>query len=343
MSATATLGGPPTVTDLHAEARIEFERGVLADESAVGLVFAIDRLDELTLRLGAGGRARAIAALRALVDEAVAELPGTRTPVFVERPDGWFVLVPRTDRETGQALAKRLVDVARDDARLPTVSAGLSYDARRAPIFFETLLEVAERGAEVAAAGGGDRLAQTDLYRLVQRRCERDDEATRRQQQARAKIGAAELPQRAAEEASRTIDAWMDPDEAEARADHLLSELEAQEASLGQSDAARERLAFEQQALADLKALEEAKNREHRQEVERLERRIAKLASALESAEGQITRLAQVKSIDPGVASVYHSVQGIDPEDAQRELKKELLETVFVSNRQLLEMIASRR
>ncbi len=73
----------------------------------------------------------------------------------------------------------------------------------------------------------------------------------------------------------------------------------------------------------------------HDQELARLGLRIKKLNTALKTSEDALTRLVEQKEIDPGVASIYRSVQGIAPDAVNVERKQELLRVVFVNNLRL--------
>lgn len=63
-----------------------------------------------------------------------------------------------------------------------------------------------------------------------------------------------------------------------------------------------------------------------------LERRIDKLNKALSDTENALRQLAKMKSIDPGIASIYDSVQGLSLDELNFERKKELLAVVFLEN-----------
>jgi hypothetical protein len=67
-------------------------------------------------------------------------------------------------------------------------------------------------------------------------------------------------------------------------------------------------------------------------ETENQERRVAKLVKSLEQTEAVLARVAAAKAIDPGVASIYDSVQGLSGLDAALEKKKELLVHIFEAN-----------
>ncbi len=75
-----------------------------------------------------------------------------------------------------------------------------------------------------------------------------------------------------------------------------------------------------------------ADERAHDERIEMLERRIAKLNKSLESAEKLIQKLYKVKEIDPGIASLYRGVQGLELNEEDFELKKEMLKGIFEAN-----------
>jgi hypothetical protein len=70
-------------------------------------------------------------------------------------------------------------------------------------------------------------------------------------------------------------------------------------------------------------------------ELAQLQRRINKLNTALEDAEGRLQEMARRKSTDPGIASIYREVQGLSGEDSHAELKKALMADIFRANLQL--------
>lgn len=71
------------------------------------------------------------------------------------------------------------------------------------------------------------------------------------------------------------------------------------------------------------------------EKVEFLEKRIAKLNEALAAAEGNLAKLARMKGIDPGVASLFDGVQGLSDDDPNFARKSELLTQVFNENLEL--------
>jgi hypothetical protein len=70
----------------------------------------------------------------------------------------------------------------------------------------------------------------------------------------------------------------------------------------------------------------------YRDRIEMLERRLVKLTDALTETEDVMAKLAAAAQIDPGIASVYRTVQGLAPESAWREAKLEMLREIFEAN-----------
>lgn len=80
----------------------------------------------------------------------------------------------------------------------------------------------------------------------------------------------------------------------------------------------------------------EARRAEHQHEVDQLNRRLSKLNSALQNSESQLKKVLKAKAIDPGIASVYDEVQGLDMQDSLFEQKKELMASIFEANVKLI-------
>lgn len=78
-----------------------------------------------------------------------------------------------------------------------------------------------------------------------------------------------------------------------------------------------------------------AQRRELEGETQQLSRRLTKLMRGLERTEAVLARVSKMKSIDVGVESIYREVQGLQPEDEERELKQAMMEDIFQANLQL--------
>ncbi|HVS18157.1 MAG TPA: hypothetical protein VMT18_06115 [Planctomycetota bacterium] len=78
----------------------------------------------------------------------------------------------------------------------------------------------------------------------------------------------------------------------------------------------------------------------HRRQVNTLERRIAKLTLQLARTEAELIRLATLKDVDPGISSVYRSVQGVSPHEEALAAKHSLLKQIFQANLELKSAMA---
>ncbi|MFT5199687.1 MAG: hypothetical protein ACI87O_002358 [Planctomycetota bacterium] len=74
-----------------------------------------------------------------------------------------------------------------------------------------------------------------------------------------------------------------------------------------------------------------------------LERRLLKLAGALNSQESLLLEMRQGAGDDTGVASSFRAVQGLKSHGVQNERKRELMEQLYKSNQVLREKITSPR
>jgi hypothetical protein len=232
---------------------------------------------------------------------------------------------PHAARAGADALAKRILEGARRlkfeaDGRQVrvTLAIGGSHNQTTRPIqrlFYVTLLSVAESGLDVALQGGGDRYVHTELYDWFQKRAER------------------ELP-RGVLSPTPAPGALFGQDPSSP----LQAEYVPGMRIFANPEAARARNAAEIPAVAPGPAvapLTDERELDYRRQIENLERRITKLNEMLERTEQDLSRMAAMKLVDPGVASIYRSVQGISPEDEAKALKKELMQKIFEANLEL--------
>lgn len=78
----------------------------------------------------------------------------------------------------------------------------------------------------------------------------------------------------------------------------------------------------------------------HAREIDLLERRIAKLTQLLEQTEAELRRIAKLKNIDLGLASVHRGVQGLSAEEDALAFKRSLMREIFQANQELQRVIA---
>ena len=74
---------------------------------------------------------------------------------------------------------------------------------------------------------------------------------------------------------------------------------------------------------------------DHQRKYDMLERRLAKLAGNLEMTEAELRATMARKNIDPGVASIYRTVQGLSAAEEDAELKKDMMSKIFEANLEL--------
>ncbi|MCB9906849.1 MAG: hypothetical protein H6830_03955 [Planctomycetes bacterium] len=72
-----------------------------------------------------------------------------------------------------------------------------------------------------------------------------------------------------------------------------------------------------------------------------LEKRLLKLTGALEDQESLLAQMRQQKGAEPGLASTFRAVQGLNPGQTALELKRTLMRRIFESNQELRERITS--
>lgn len=142
---------------------------------------------------------------------------------------------------------------------------------------------------------------------------------------------------RSAEEAARG------PTEIEREEDERLAE-EIRVAFDGQLESVSPQLRRVQRAATD-RALEVLRAARHtafdagqaksRDDVQQLERRVAKLVATLDSTEAVLKRVASMKDIEFGLASIYREVPGLAPEEADSDRKRDLMSQIFQKNLEL--------
>lgn len=235
---------------------------------------------------------------------------------------------------------------------------------------FETLVGVASEGLRVAANGGGGRHTHSELYGFLQSGLERRhperlaEQARRVADLASVADGAA----RAGEEPTvgRTVPAPLPATEERAtppptprpvtsaappaipvrapRPDHeraagelgaavheLLAGLQAGAADVGVVERSLEALITERVERERREATSLAERR-YGLEVDRLERRLHKLNTALEESEARALARRAAALEETGEASAYRTVQGLSAADEQFERKRQLMEEIFVAN-----------
>ncbi len=308
--------------------RIEFERAQRHAYPLVCMLIAVDRLGQLHDLYGIESKDEILHSVIGMLRESMRDCDH----LGVTQDDHLLAVFPHTTPEAAGLLARRLLASARKlrfdrDGRSLRISLsiGVSHNKAESEASFDTLLHVAEEGLAVADAGGGDRFVETELYQLYEKSRRAQKRGT-----SQPVVAAGPLP---------TGPAPKPPSREELFGRALLELLAAQ----GFDDAALKALSPDAIATA-LRQFQEQKARaesaqgtDRELEIELLERRIAKLTQVLGVTEEELRRIAAMKGIEFGIASIYRTVQGLagDAKDAQR--KREMMKIIFEANFELMQ------
>ena len=311
--------------------RVEFERGQRYRYDVACMLIQVDRLQQIQMIHGWESREEI---LRALVDTVKRETRDADLLGYLVQ-DGLLALFPHTNEAAARALANRMLARSRQlsfqgvagSIRI-TLSIGMSHNSGHSNLSFETLKEVAREGLNVADMGGGDRWAETELYSLVERTRAAEEESLRREAEALAPA----LAESARNPSYRDILESMVAQD---------GDLERAVALLVDQIMSRAMREAREEAAAEPQPDELPEEREHayQREIDLLRRRVAKLTESLGMTEQEIARLRRTKSVDDGLASIYRDVQGLDASEAQAEMKKMLMESIFQANLDLQKQV----
>ena len=309
-------GGLFSLQEVQRLMRIEFDRSQRYHYPLACFLIVVDRLERLNDLHGVEIKRAVHQALTELLRSEIRS-SDLLACLLNER---LLVMLPHATREGADTLAQRILAGARRLAfesqgrsvRI-TLSIGGAHNQLVEEPQYETLLSVAEGGLDVAIASGGDRYVHSELYEHFEKKHHRD-------RRRRTDVAPAQPLPPPEPGPARQIFALgnMPPPPAPAPVREPLPDL----------------------TPAERDELLQAKDREHRQEVENLERRIAKLTSMLEKTEGDLRLMAGMKLGDAGVASIYKSVQGLSEEETALELKRDLMQKIFEANMELKQAIA---
>lgn len=321
--------------------RMEIELGLArrAGRQAALIAIAIELPAEA---VGADVQGRALSAVEALLR---AEAPEP-APTIARTAELLYALLPGRELEQARTLAERLVERARQ-LEIPglgrelraSLSIGIARSEPAKDWWFATLADVAREGALLARTRGGESVAHTELYALCQRAAERagprpkvvlPPEVVAHGAQLAPHTPAAAPQKRPAAPASPRTPA-------PARAASAPAAIPAAAPAPMQSAPQPAEVA----GASELEEVLAAREREHREEVELLERRIAKLLGTIEEHEKELREVMRRQS-EGGVPSIYREVQGLSSEDEHYRIKAGLMESILQANLELRECLRSR-
>jgi diguanylate cyclase (GGDEF)-like protein len=314
--------------------RIEYERALRYEYPISLMVVGVDRLDYLHDLYGYESREEILQAV-------VGQLRSiTRASDFLGCmvDDRMMALFPHTEERASDAIAGRLLRGTRSltfesggRTLRVTLSAGITTATPGGEASFEEFAESAQDGLAFAMEWGGDRYARreaaSDLIENLREELEVEAQLLREQQKS---LGTplpviVDLPTRSVEE--RIHEIFQARPEGGGDLEDLEHRIVA--AATRCVETARERAVTE-------------KVEEYSTQVDILERRVTKLKDLLDTTEVELQRVAALKGVDSGIASVYRSVQGLSEGEDDFDRKKEILAILFEANVRLRKEIEGR-
>ncbi len=237
-------------------------------------------------------------------------------------------LFPHVMPERILELAQRVVERATalkvqgvPESESITLSIGISHNLHPGPLSFETIVEEAETGMGIAQSAGGNRVAQA---REVERELDRlRDEVEGQIQEIQ------EFQSKLFGDLDNKDELW---------GNQLVSKVidlfhREPEQTEGILRVEKEVIALLKAELAAWRETSTAGRMiESQRQIEMLERRVVKLTESLGLTEAELRRVASMKNIDLGIASIYRNVQGLSAEEENAAQKKEMLRNIYESN-----------
>ena len=343
------LFSPPEIQRLM---RIEYDRAQRYSYPMVLMLVEVDRLEYLHDLYGYDSKEEILHAV-------IGQLRGlTRESDFLGCMQDERVLAafPHTPEKAAGHIAGRLLQGSRSllfessGRRIRiTLSIGIAVSDPERLLSFEEFNAEAHAALQFAIRAGGDRYVRrepaTHLIESLREELEEEAQFLREEHERELEVLGAEEQ----EEGGRPFtivppaDADTDPEarsigpskEAEAQAEThvraLFAGLEARPQEIMHLERDMLNLVKGLMASARAEAMDHAGHL-HQSQVDVLERRIGKLREVLDQTEANLRKVAAAKEIDPGIASIYRSVQGLADEEQGFERKKEMLTILFEAN-----------
>lgn len=314
-----------SITQMLGVIRVEFHRARTQRYPLCCLMIAVDGLDAVAARDGWQAKAASMAAAYDLLKR-VAREHGF-IGMAVQSGDRIMAVFPNTPTDRMGQLGSYLLEAGRALATTSSSGHALEFSLGASHNLlaetnssFEGLVESAGRALHLATQSGGGRY-------VMWREAESEIEALR------VDLAAASKSFRAEHE---TLEEEAGDAGGLQRAE-LVDKIQRIFSTVTRTPEI-ERLESEIIELAVAELYEErrkavaAQMREHARQVDQLERRIAKLTSVIGVTEEELARVMSMKMIDPGVASIFKTVQGLRGDDAQAQAKKAMMSTIFEQN-----------
>lgn len=326
--------------------RVEFDRAQRYDYPIVCMLVEVDRLESLHDLYGVESKEEILNSVIGLLRSM------TRASDFLGclREDRLMVTFPHTSRVVAGKLADRLLKGAHklrfdSDGRTlrTTLSIGISYCEDGERISFDQFQQAAEDAVVFASRSGGDRFVERSrvLKSEIQELREEIEARTiaLREELANAARFAPPpaVPNLAQRSPLESVElAGLPETELGKKLRELFEHIGPQtpDTALLQRSVIDLVLQNIELVRAEVAAGELA---ERNRQIDTLERRVRKLASLLEMTEAELKRVAALKDVDPGISSIYRSVQGLSGAERDFELRRALMKEIFKANLELKE------
>jgi diguanylate cyclase (GGDEF)-like protein len=306
----------------------EYQRSLRYDYPLALLLAEIDRLDALHDLYGIDSETRILRAVVGLLRSS------TRSSDVLgrQRDQRLLVLLPHCPRESAVAVARRLSSGCRDlefrgDGRVLRASLSIGLVARADEGNLAALVERGEQALAAALAAGGGRFLEYESLpprpgAMLRPLAVEDPPAPRPTPRPVPPRPAApvlpaldQIPGATLEEKVRGLLRFAGAPDGEALEREVLAVLQRTVGEVRRPHATREDVL---------------------DEIRRLEVRVNELRRLLGASEEELGRMVREKSVDPGMASIFKSVQGLDPAEQNYKKKKELLAVLYEANVELL-------
>ena len=314
---------------------VEFDRAKRHRQPLVCMVIAVDDFSDLVRVYGEGRKGQ-------IMQAGFAVLRNATRAVGLQGIGCWtgerlLAILPHASKAVAEKLGAALVEGAREvsfegqgHSHSITFSVGVSRNLHDDTDTLEGLIRAAERGVAMAVEAGGDRYVHWKEVESELERIREELDATMQKMREESRRLEGEAKAEGCEEDRQLLDQLRQVFAMHAAAAPEVEAVAEPVIALVQQGLARSK----QKALADQMA-------EHNLQIQMLERRMAKLTGNLNVTEQKLKKVASMKMVDTGIASIYGDVQGIDFDGENAESKKALMADLFQANLALKDQLQS--
>lgn len=288
-------------------------------------LIGIDRLESLHDLYGVDSRARIVESVLTLLRSTTR----ASDALGMLREQRLLVLLPHSPRAACQAVARRLLRGCRElefrgDGRNLRASLSIGLAQRAGETSLAALAARAERALAAASEAGGNRFLEAEELLPPP---------------TPVRVAPVELPPAPAPavRSAPPLPALPTPEELVGAnlAERVHRLFQVVGAGEGMAALERDVLATLQRTLDDARPRPRSQA-EVQEAIRELEARVEELRRMLDASEQELERMIREKSVDPGLASLYRGVQGLDPGAQNYAQKKELLAVIYQANVDLL-------